>query len=131
MAKLLDGPEYEQLEQALFIDLIRSAPSGADLVITPDSWDGLLGLFGKRMTKVVEGNYEEWIVALTPQNRDYLVAQAIEDEVYSKFVHFFIVAQGKEILTSYDRMACMILAPNFPDYDRIVAQYARLGDIIG
>jgi hypothetical protein len=131
MDKLLEGPEYEQMEQALFIDLIRSAPVGTDLVITPDSWDGLPSLFGERLTKVVEGNSEEWIVALTSQNRDFLVAQAIEDEVYVKFVHFYIVAAGKEIVTSYDRMACLILDPNFPDYRRIVAEYASLGDIVG
>jgi len=131
MDKLLNGPEYEQLEQALFIDLIRSAPPGTDLVITPDSWDGLPGLFGERLTKVVEGNSEEWVVALTPQNRDFLVAQTMEDQVYVKFVHFYNVAAGKEIVTSYDRMACLILDPNFPDYRRIVAEYAPLGGIIG
>jgi hypothetical protein len=131
MAKPLDGPEYEQLEQTLFIDLIRSAPQGTDLVITPDSWDGLPALFGERLTRVVEGNSEEWVVALTPQSRDFLVAQAVEDEVYAKFVHYYIVEGGKEIVTSYDRMACLILAPTFPGYSRIVAEYAALGDIIG
>jgi hypothetical protein len=131
MDKLLEGPEYDQLEQALVIDLIRSAPQGTDLVITPDSWDGLPGLFGERLTKVVAGNNEEWVVPLTPQNREFLVAKALEDEVYVKFVHFYIVAAGKEIVTSYDRMACLILDPNFPDYPRIVAEYAPLGDIIG
>ncbi|GAA4379889.1 hypothetical protein [Hymenobacter koreensis] len=127
----LEGREYAQMEQALFIDLIRSAPSGADLVITPDSWDGLPALFGERLTTVVAGNSEEWVVALTPQNRNFLVAQALEDEVYGKFVHFYIVAAGKEIVSSYDHMACLILDPNFPDYRRIVAEYAPLGDIIG
>lgn len=52
MDKLREGCEYEQMEQALFIDLIRSVPLETDLVITPDSWDGLPGLFGKRLTKV-------------------------------------------------------------------------------
>jgi hypothetical protein len=131
MDKLLDGAEYDQLEQALFIDLIRSAPLGTDLVITPDSWDGLPGLFGERLTKVVEGNSEEWVVALTPEHRDFLVAQALQDEVYAKFVHFYIVEAGKEIVTSYDRMACLILDPKFPDYRCIVAEYAGLGGIIG
>ena len=115
----------------MFLDLIRSAPPGTDLVITPDSRDGLPGLFGERLTKVVEGNREEWVVALTSQNRDFLVAQVLEKEVYACFAHFYIVAAGKEIVTSYDRMACLILEPNFPDYRRIVAEYAALGDIIG
>jgi hypothetical protein len=37
MAKPLDEPDYEQVAQALFIDLIRAAPPGIDLVITSDS----------------------------------------------------------------------------------------------
>ena len=131
MENLPNGPEYDRLEQALFIDLIRSAPPETDLVITSDSWDGLPSLFGERLIKVVEGNREEWVVALTLQNRNFLVAQAIEDQVYVKFVHFYIVAAGKEIVTSYDHMACLILDPNFPDYRRIVEEYAPLGDIIG
>lgn len=131
MDKPLDGPEYEQLLQALFIDLIRSAPEGTDLVITPDSWDGLPALFGERLARIVEGNREEWVVALTPQNRDFLIAQAVEEEVHVKFVHFYIVKDGRAIVTSYDSMLCLILAPTFPDYGRIVAQYASLGDIIG
>jgi len=131
MDKLLEGPEYDQLEQALFIDLIQSSPQGTDLVITPDSWEGLPSLFGERLTKVIKGNSEEWVVALSPQNRDFLVAQALEKEVYACFVHFYIVEADKEIVTSYDRMACLILDPKFPDYGRIVAEYAALGDIIG
>jgi hypothetical protein len=131
MAKPLAEPDDEQLEQALFIDLIRAAPPDTALVITSDSWNGLPGLFGERLVKVVEDNSEEWLVALTPPHREFLIAQALEDEVYAKFVHFFLVQADKELVTSYDRMACVIIDPTFPEYQRLVAEYAALGVILG
>jgi hypothetical protein len=124
-------PTAKHLVQALFIDLIRAAPSDTVLVITSDSWDGLPDLFGERLVKVIAGNYEEWVVALTPPHREFLIEQAVADEVYAKFVHFFFVQAGQEIVTSYDRMACLIIYPTFPEYQRLLTEYAALGALIG
>ncbi|HEX8658314.1 MAG TPA: hypothetical protein VF690_12300 [Hymenobacter sp.] len=108
----------------------QGAAVKADLVITPDSWDGLLGLFGERLIKAVKGNSEEWAVALTPQNRDFVVAQALADEAHVKFLYFYLIEADKELFTSCDRMACLILDPSFPEYRCIVAEYAALGNIM-
>jgi hypothetical protein len=78
---------------------------------------------------VVTGNSEEWVVALTPPHRVFLVAQALADEVYVKFGHFYLVEAGQELVTSYARMACVRIDPTFPEYQRLVAEYAALGAI--
>jgi hypothetical protein len=122
----LEESEQERLEQALFIDIVRLAPEGTDLVITTDSWRGLPSLFGDYMA-VREG---EWVVALKPAAREFLVQQALSDNIQTKFVHFFIVENGTEILTSYDGMCGMKLETKFPDYERVIAEYASLGIIM-
>jgi hypothetical protein len=77
----------------------------------------------------VAGNSDEWVVALTPPHREFLVAQALEDEVYVKFVHFYLVEAGKELVTSYDRMAYVIIDPTLPECQRLVAECAKMGAI--
>jgi hypothetical protein len=123
--------EQARLEQAFFIEVIQLAPKGTDLVITSDSWDGLPLLFGERMTRPTESNHEEWVVALTPENREFVMQQALYDDLYISFVHFYLVANHRELLASYDRMACLILDPGFPKYHHILARYSGLGDRIG
>jgi len=58
----------------------------------------------------------EWIVALGSENKDFLVKQTLADNLQSKFVHFFVVYQGAEILASYDRMCTVILEQSFPSH---------------
>jgi hypothetical protein len=123
--------ERERLEQALFVELIRLAPEGTELFITNDSWDGLPALLGDRMTKRVAENYEDWVVALTPDSRQFLADQALLDNIQGMFVHFYLLAQGQELVASYDRMCTVVLAPEFPEYGRLVTDYGdRLGCII-
>jgi hypothetical protein len=116
----------ERLQQALFVDLLHLAPEGAELYITNDSWDGLPALLGKRMRLVTRDNYEDWIVALTPESRTFLVQQALHDDIHLKFVHFVINANQRDLFTSYDRMVSIQLDPHFPDYDRLVKTYASI-----
>lgn len=122
--------ERERLEQVLFIELIRLAPEGTELFITNDSWDGLPALLGDRMTRRVADNYEDWIVALTPDSRRFLVDQALLDNIQGAFVHFSLLAQGQELVASYDRMCTVVLAPEFPEYGRLVAYYSGRLDCI-
>jgi hypothetical protein len=65
----LEKVEEESLRQALFIDIIRLAPEGAELVITTDSWEDLPSVFGELMN-VKKG---EWVVILTQSAREFLV----------------------------------------------------------
>ena len=45
-------------------------------------------------------------------------------------VHFYISDKGRDVVTSYDGMCGMILEPTFPDYPRIITEYAALGIIM-
>ena len=115
--------EQEQLEQALFIEIIRLAPEGSSLSITTDSWDELPRVFGKRMV-VEEG---EWMVPLTPESRDFIVQEALADDIQVKFVHFYIVAENDQnIFESYDRMVGLIIDPSFPNCERLEDKYASI-----
>ena len=122
----LDEFEAERLQQALFIDLVRLAPVGAELLITRDSWPGIPDLLGPR-SAIKEG---DWAVALTPSTREFLVQQAHSHDFQTTMVHFYIRHQGRDVVTSYDCMCGMLLDPTFPDYARIITEYAPLGIII-
>lgn len=114
--------EFEEyrLQREFFIDIILLAPAGAHLHITSDSWNGIPDLLGKRMIER-EG---EWIVALGPENNDFLVQEALADNLQSKFVHFFILHKGTEIVTSYDGMCMVILDESFPSYQLLREKHA-------
>lgn len=122
----LEESEEECLQQALFTDIIRLAPEGAELLITPDSWPGIPDLLGELLV-VREGM---WAVALVPATREFLVQQARTDNFQTKMVHFYISDKGRDVVTSYDGMCGMILEPTFPDYSRIINEYAALGIIM-
>jgi hypothetical protein len=122
----LDESEEERLKQALFIDLIRLAPEGAELLITQDSWPGIPDLLGLRLA-IEEGM---WMVALTPSTREFLVQQAHSRNFQTTMVHFYIRHQGRDVVTSYDCMCGMLLDPTFSDYTRIITEYAPLGIIM-
>ncbi|HEX8659954.1 MAG TPA: hypothetical protein VF690_20595 [Hymenobacter sp.] len=122
--------ERERLEQALFIELIRLAPEGTELYITNDSWDGLPALLGTRMKRRVAENYEDWVIALTPDSRQFLVDKALLDNVQGTFVHFSLLSQSQELVASYDRMYTVVLAPEFPEHGRLVADYGDRLDCI-
>ena len=92
--------EEERLQQALFVELMHLAPEGAELFITNDSWDELPALLRNRMRVVRENNYEDWIVALTPESRKFLVQQALHNDIYLTFVHFVIHANQRYLFTS-------------------------------
>lgn len=66
----------------------------------------------------------EWIVALGPENNDFLVQEALADNLQSKFVHFFILHKGTEIVTSYDGMCMVILDESFPSYQLLREKHA-------
>lgn len=127
---LSDSPseqtEEERLQRALFVELLHLAPEGAELFITNDSWDELPALLGNRMRRVRKNNYEDWIVALTPESRTFLVQQALHDDIQLTFVHFVIHANQRDLFTSYDRMASIELDPHFPEYERLVKAYASI-----
>jgi hypothetical protein len=114
--------EFEEyrLQREFFIDIILLAPAKAHLHITSDSWDGIPDLLGKRMTE----RKDEWVVALGPENKDFLVQEALADNLQSKFVHFFILQEGTEIVTSYDRMCMVILDESFPGYQLLSEKHA-------
>ena len=116
--------EFEEyrLEREFFIDLILLAPEGAELHITSDSWDGIPSLLGERMTER-EG---EWVVALAPENRDFLVQEALADNLQVKFVHFFLLHRGAEIVASYDRMCGLNMDEGFPSYKILKEKYPSL-----
>jgi hypothetical protein len=122
----LEDSEEERLQQALFTEIIRLAPEGAELLITPDSWPGIPGLLEQRL--VVQESM--WVVALVPTTREFLVQQAHTDNFQTKMVHFYISDKGRDVVTSYDGMCGMILEPTFPDYPRIITEYAALGIIM-
>lgn len=119
----LEEAEEERLTQALFIDIIRLAPEGAELVITSDSWDGLPSVFGELMD-VKKG---EWVVTLTLLAREFLVQQAYSDNVQTKFVHFYIVENNMELVKSYDAMCSIVIEPDFPNCEKLKEEYAALG----
>ena len=118
--------EEERLQQALFVELVYLAPEGAELFITNDSWDELPVLLGNRMRVVRENNYEDWIVALTPETRTFLGQQALHNDIHLTFVHFVIHANQRDLFTSYDRMVSIELDPHFPYYKRLVKSYASI-----
>lgn len=116
--------EFEEyrLEREFFIDLILLAPEGAQLHITSDSWDGIPNLLGERMTER-EG---EWVVALAPENRDFLVQEALADDLQIKFVHFYFMYKGVELVASYDRMCGLNIDGSFPSYELLKEKYPSL-----
>jgi hypothetical protein len=118
--------EEEHLQQALFVELLHLAPEGAELFITNDSWDKLPALLGSRMRIVRENNYEDWIVALTPECRIFLGQQALHQNIHLTFVHFVIHANQRDLFTSYDRMVSIELDPHFPAYERLAKSYASI-----
>ena len=110
----------EQLEQALFIEVIRLAPEGSALSITTDSWQDLPRIFGKHIV-IKEG---EWLVPLSQENRDFLVEKALSQNVQIQFVHFHIVTETDEIIfSSYDGMCSIFMEANFPEYERLEREY--------
>lgn len=127
---LSDSPseqfEEEHLQQALFVELLHLAPEGAELFITNDSWAELPALLGSRLRMVRENNYEDWIVALTPECRTFLGQQALHQDLHLTFVHFVIRANQRDLFTSYDRMVSIELDPHFPDYERLAKTYASI-----
>ncbi|HEX8657709.1 MAG TPA: hypothetical protein VF690_09260 [Hymenobacter sp.] len=122
----LDEAEQKRLEQALFIEIIHLAPAEADLIISTDSWPELPGILGQR-TVVSEGM---WVVALIPATREFLMQQALTANLQTMMVHFYIRVNGRDILTSYDRMSGMKMEPLFPGYSRLITEYAALGIIM-
>lgn len=122
----LSESEEARLQQALFIDLIQLAPEGAELLITSDSWPGIPDLLGHRLA-IKDGT---WVIALTPSTRAFLVQQACSRHFQTTLVHFYIRHQGQDVVTSYDCMCGMLLNPAFPDYKRIISEYAPLGIIM-
>ena len=110
---LSEEAEEERLLQALFVELMHLAPEGAELFITNDSWDELPTLLGNRMRIVRENNYEDWIIALTPESRTFLVKQALHNDIHLTFVHFAINVNKSDLFTSYDRMVLIELDPPF------------------
>jgi hypothetical protein len=114
--------EFEEyrLQREFFIDVILLSPAETHLHITSDSWDGIPALLGNRMTER-EG---EWVVALSAENKDFLVKEAVFDDLQSKFVHFFLLHEGTEIVTSYDGMCMVILAESFPSYQFLRDKHA-------
>jgi hypothetical protein len=122
----LEESEEERLRQALFTEIIRLAPEGAELLITPDSWSGIPGLLGQRVV-VREGL---WVVALAPATREFLAQQARSENFQTKMVHFYIRGNGRDVVTSYDAMCGMLLDPTFPDYARLITEYEALGIIM-
>lgn len=114
--------EFEEyrLQREFFIDAILLAPAKTHLHITSDSWEGIPSLLGKRMTER-EG---EWVVALRPENKDFLVQEALADNLQSKFVHFSLLHEGTEILASYDGMCTVILDESFPSYPLLKERHA-------
>lgn len=113
----------EELEQALFIEIIRLAPEGSALSVTTDSWEELPRVFGKRM--VIKTG--EWLVPLTLESRDFIVQQALADDIQVTFVHFYIVAENDQIIfTSYDRMVGLIIDPSFPECEILEDKYASI-----
>jgi hypothetical protein len=116
--------EFEEyrLQREFFVDVILLTPDEAHLHVTSDSWHGLPSLFGKRMVER-EG---EWIIALGPENKAFLVQEALADNLQSKFVHFFLLYEGVEILSSYDGMCTLILDERFPSCKLLQEKYAVL-----
>lgn len=117
-----DEVEEERLQRGLFIDAIRLAPAGAELLISSDSWDQLPSILGERMS----ARPARWVVALTPENRAFLVQEALDNDIQGTFVHFYIVAQGAELLASYDRMVALTLDKNFPSYEALQKKYVAI-----
>ena len=122
----LDESVEEHLRRALFIDLIRLAPEGAELLISRDSFSGIPDLLGPRLA--IEPS--DWVVALTPSTREFLVQQAHSRNFQTTMVHFYIRHQERDVVTSYDCMCGLLIDPAFPDYARIITEYAPLGIIM-
>lgn len=118
--------EEEHLQQTLFVELLHLAPEEAELVITNDSWAELPTLLGSRLRIVRDNNYEDWVVALTPECRTFLGQQALHQDIHLTFVHFVIHANQRDLFTSYDRMGSIALDPHFPDYKRLAKAYASI-----
>jgi hypothetical protein len=118
----LTESEYEQLQQDFFITVITLAPSAATLNVSRDSWPGLLSLLGHRM-RVIEC---EWVITLNTDNRAFLIQQAQRDNIQTKMVHFFLLHEGNELLTSFDCMCSLKLSKAFPGYESVVKTYALL-----
>ncbi|WP_135399143.1 hypothetical protein [Hymenobacter metallicola] len=112
--------EEYQLQREFFIDMIGLAPKAAQLHITSDSWDGLPSLLGTRMME----RDGEWIVPLRQENKDFLVQQAQADNLQSKFVHFFLLHEGTEIVASYDGMCTVLVDESFPSYPLLRKKHA-------
>lgn len=119
-------PTEGRLQQALFIELLHLAPTGTELYITSDSWEELPVLLGQRMTVLTENEYEQWVVALTPESCAFLVHQDLHDDIQLTFVHFALKANQRNLFLSYDRMVVLELDPDFPEYERLVETYAPI-----
>lgn len=126
LSKFPFGPTEGHLQQALFIELLHLAPTGTELYITSDSWDELPSLLGQRLTVLTENQYEQWVVALTPESRAFLMQQALHDDIQLTFVHFALKANQRDLFLSYDRMVVLELDPDFPEYERLVETYAPI-----
>jgi|GEM_PF-5783155 len=112
--------EEYQLQREFFIDMIGLASEAAQLHITSDSWDGLPPLLGTRMME----RDGEWIVPLGQENKDFLIQQAQADNLQSKFVHFFLLHEGTEIVASYDGMCTVVVDESFPNYPLLREKHA-------
>jgi uncharacterized membrane protein len=118
----LDYAEQEKLEQALFIDIILLSPAFSELVITTDSWEGIPELLGGRL--IVHN--AEWVVPLLTESREFLKQQALLHNLQTMFVHFYIVENGVEIFSSFDRMCSIVIEDSFPESQQLKLRYAAL-----
>lgn len=122
----LNNSTEKRFRRALFIDLIQLAPEGSELLITQDSWAGIPDLLGQQLA--IEPS--SWVVTLTPSTREFLVQQAYSRDFQTTMVHFYIRHQERDVVTSYDCMCGLLIDPTFPDYARIIREYAPLGSIM-
>ncbi|RZL09065.1 MAG: hypothetical protein EOO62_14425 [Hymenobacter sp.] len=118
----LDYSEQEKLERGLFIDIILLAPATSELVITADSWQGTPDLLGERL--IVRN--AEWVVPLLAESREFLQQQALLNDLQTMFVHFYIVENGMEIFSSFDRMCSIVIEDSFPESQQLKLRYATL-----
>lgn len=68
----------------------------------------------------------EWVVSLVAESREFLIQQAVLDNLQTKFVHFYIVEDGSAVFSSFDGMCSIVVEDGFPESQQIKRRYAKL-----
>lgn len=94
-------------ETLLLLEIIRSAPDGADWIISNDSWEDIRNIFHFDITE----SKSHWTIIINDFSRSDIIKKISSSDLGEKIVHMWLVSkEGLELASCLDRMAMVTLS---------------------